>query len=61
MVWSDNGKLDSQPPEGLLDILKSLGVAEETMKPQQLALPYLNGNLPDRYGFGYFWIADPSR
>lgn len=61
VVWSDNGKLDAQPPEGLLDILKSLGVPEAAMKPQQLALPYLHGNLPDRYGFGYFWITDPSR
>ena len=61
VVWSDNGKLDSQPPEWLPDVLKSLGVPEAAMKPRQLALPYLNGDLPDRYGFGYFWIADPSR
>ena len=61
VVWSDNGKLDAPPPQGLLDFLRSFGVPEAAMKPQQLALPYLNGNLPDRYGFGYFWIADPSR
>ncbi|HEV7306162.1 glycosyltransferase family 39 protein [Ensifer sp.] len=60
VVWSDGGKLDAPPPERLVAALKSLGVPETEMIAKQLALPYLHGTRQDRYGFGYFWIDDPS-
>ncbi|OCP00823.1 MULTISPECIES: glycosyltransferase family 39 protein [unclassified Ensifer] len=60
VVWSDDGKLGSLPPEQLVNALNSFGLSE-TGKPQRLALPYLHGKQQDRYSFGYFWIDDPSR
>ncbi len=60
VVWSEDGKAGT-PPAQLVDTLKSLGVPETALSPQQLTLPYLHGTLEDRYSFGYFWIDDPSR